>query len=60
MSSPSDSSSASGSGSRDNDLVSGSSGSTSGERGVQMEVIPNVREDPTKEVVENSTSAKAE
>jgi len=59
MSSDSDSSSTSGSGSRDNDSVSGSSCSMFGEGGVQMEVIPDIKEDPTEEVAENSMLAKA-
>jgi len=54
----SDSSSVSDSGSRDNDSVSGSSGSMFGEGGVQMKVIFDVREDPAEEVAENSIPTK--
>ena len=47
-----------GTGSRDNDLMSESSGFVSSERGMHMDVVLDMREDPTEEVPESSSSAK--
>jgi len=59
MSSDSDSSSTSGSGSRSGESRNEGSGYLFGERGVQIEVIHETRENPPKEVAVNNMPAKA-
>jgi len=47
-----------GTGSMDNDSMSDLSGSVSSERGIHMEVVLDVRDDPAEEVAKSNLPAK--